>query len=57
MARKAEYIEGTQARENFERGMRALFQVPKKKVETRIRRQQNRKATARKAKKHGNGKV
>jgi hypothetical protein len=27
--KQPEYIEGNEARENFERGMKALFQVPK----------------------------
>ncbi len=30
--KQAEYIEGRQARENFEEGMKALFKVPKTKV-------------------------
>lgn len=29
---KPEYIEGREARENFERGMKALFKVPKERV-------------------------
>jgi hypothetical protein len=29
---KAEYIEGRQAAENFEQGMKALFKVPKDEV-------------------------
>jgi hypothetical protein len=43
---KAEYKEGPEARENFKRGMRALFQVPKKQT-TKAKRQPK-KATARK---------
>jgi len=42
---KAEYIEGEKARENFRRGMQALFQVPKK----RARKVAKKKATSRKA--------
>jgi hypothetical protein len=58
MKQQAEYVEGDQAIGNFERGMRAVFQVSKKKVEQRRKRQQQRKAaTARKAKKADNGKV
>jgi hypothetical protein len=44
---KAEYKEGPEARENFKRGMRALFQVPKKQLAKTKR--QPKKATARKA--------
>jgi hypothetical protein len=29
MAKQPEYIEGLKAQENFERGMKALFKVPK----------------------------
>ena len=32
MAIKPEYIEGLKAKENFERGMEALFKVPKAAV-------------------------
>jgi len=39
-----ENSEGPNARENFERAMTAIFQVPRKKVEARKRRQQHRKA-------------
>ena len=46
MNMKAEYKEGPEARENFKRGMRALFQVPKKRVVKAER--QPKKATARK---------
>jgi len=42
---KAEYIEGAKAIENFKRGMKALFQVPKKKT----RKAAKKKATSRKA--------
>ena len=31
-AKETEYIEGRQAQENFERGMKALFKVPKDEV-------------------------
>jgi hypothetical protein len=41
-----EYIEGPEARENFKRGMRALFQVPKKRNDKAKR--QPKEATARK---------
>jgi hypothetical protein len=41
-----EYQEGPDARENFKRGMRALFQVPKSKVDKA--KPQPGKATARK---------
>jgi len=30
--RKAEYIEGAKARENFENAMKAAFQIPKEKI-------------------------
>jgi hypothetical protein len=30
--KQCEYIEGAEARENFEEGMKALFKVPKEKV-------------------------
>jgi hypothetical protein len=55
--KQPEYIEGPQARENFERGMKALFHVSKKQVEIRKKRQQQRKATARKKKPSDGGKV
>lgn len=42
---KAEYKEGPEARENFERTMKALFQVPKKKAKAE---RQPKKATSRK---------
>ncbi len=32
MKRKAEYIEGQKARENFEAAMKAAFQIPKEKA-------------------------
>ena len=41
---ESKYIEGNEALENFERGMRAIFQVPKKKIEQRKKQQQRRKA-------------
>jgi hypothetical protein len=44
MKRKAEYIEGEKATENFKRGMQALFQVSKK-----ARKAAKKKATSRKA--------
>ncbi|HXY15790.1 MAG TPA: hypothetical protein VEI26_14925 [Terriglobales bacterium] len=56
--KQAECTEGPKARENFERAMTAIFQVPKKKVEARQKRQQHRKAaTVRKARKADDGKV
>jgi hypothetical protein len=45
MKRKAEYIEGDKASENFRSGMRALFRVPKSRV-AKAKRQPG-KATAR----------
>jgi hypothetical protein len=44
--RKAEFIEGEKASENFRAGMRALFQMPKKQLPKMKR--QPKKATARK---------
>jgi hypothetical protein len=35
MPKTPEYNEGPKAREDFERGMKALFQVPKKAVPTK----------------------
>ena len=46
MKREYEYKEGPEAREKFKKGMRALFQVPKKQLAEAKR--QPKKATARK---------
>jgi hypothetical protein len=46
-----EYIEGPKARENFERGMIALFKVPKEAIGSG--RKEGRKLTAPKKKKRG----
>lgn len=46
MKKQYEYKEGTDARENFKVGMRALFQMPKKQLPKMKR--QPAKATARK---------
>lgn len=46
-----EYIEGPKARENFERGMIALFKVPKEAIGKA--RKEGRKLTAPKKKKRG----
>jgi hypothetical protein len=46
MKREYEYKEGPEARENFKRGMRALFQVPKKR-NRKAKRQPKKRATAR----------
>lgn len=43
MKRKAEYIEGPEARENFERALTKIFSAPKKKTGSKPA-----KATARK---------
>jgi hypothetical protein len=47
---KSEYIEGKQATENFERGMAALFKVPKTAIGKA--RKKGRKLTAPRKKKH-----
>ena len=47
---KAEYKEGPEARDNFERTMKALFKAPKTESSNR-KRQPKKKATARKT--HG----
>jgi hypothetical protein len=49
--KQPEYIEGPRALENFERGMMALFKVPKTAVGKA--RKKGRKLTAPKKKKHG----
>ena len=49
--RRPEYIEGPKARENFERGMVALFKVPKAAIGAG--RKEGRKLTAPKKKKRG----
>ena len=38
---KPEYIEGQQATENFEEGMKALFKVPKEKVAKPLKKRVN----------------
>jgi hypothetical protein len=49
--RKAKYQEGLEATENFERGMKALFQVPKADIVKEEKRKRQRKsATVRKTK-------
>jgi hypothetical protein len=48
---KPEYREGPKARENFERGMIALFKVPKEAIGNA--RKEGRKLTAPKKKKRG----
>jgi hypothetical protein len=47
---KAEYREGQEAAERFERGMKALFQVPKAEVVKKQKKQANKAATLRKSK-------
>jgi hypothetical protein len=47
---KAEYREGPEAKERFERGMRALFQVPKAEILKTQKKQAKRPATLRKSK-------
>jgi hypothetical protein len=49
--KQPEYIEGPKARENFERGMIALFKVPKTAIGKA--RKKGRKLTAPKKKKRG----
>jgi hypothetical protein len=46
----AEYIEGREAKQRFERGMKALFQVPKADVVKKQKRQAKKAATLRKSK-------
>jgi hypothetical protein len=53
----SEYTEGPEALDNFKRGMEALFQVSKKKVEARKKRQQRKTATVRKKKQPDIGKA
>jgi hypothetical protein len=53
MSKQTEYIEGPKARENFERGMIALFKVPKEAIGAG--RKEGRKLTAPKKKKRGKG--
>jgi len=55
-AKNPQYTEGDQALANFERGMKAVFQVSKKRIEARKRRQQK-AITVRKTKKPDNGKA
>lgn len=45
-----EYREGPEAKETFERGMKALFQVPKADVLKKQKKQANKPATLRKPK-------
>jgi hypothetical protein len=46
-----EYVEGPKAQQNFERGMKALFKVPKADIVQREKRAKRQKATtARKTK-------
>ena len=47
---KAEYTEGLEAKERFERGMKALFQVPKVDVVKKEKKQAKKSATLRKSK-------
>lgn len=49
--KRPEYIEGLKARENFERGMTALFKVPKPAVGT-VRKKGRKLTTKRKRKAH-----
>jgi hypothetical protein len=49
--KQPEYIEGPKARENFERGMIALFKVPKEAIGKA--RKEGRKLTAPKKRKRG----
>ncbi len=46
----AEYIEGKQAVENFEEGMKALFKVPKERVVKAAKKQASRRARKKKPK-------
>jgi hypothetical protein len=41
--RKAEYIEGAKARENFESAMKAAFQIPKEKAPAKPKPKRHRK--------------
>jgi hypothetical protein len=43
---KTEYTEGQKARENFEEGMKALFNVPKTEILQREKRKKQRKAAS-----------
>ena len=47
-ARKSEYLEGPEAKENFEQAMKALFQAPK--VSSKEKRARTQFATLRKSK-------
>jgi len=47
MAREPEYIEGPKAIENFEEGMKALFNVPKEKVVRAEKKQRKKRASSR----------
>jgi len=50
MRKQTEYVEGSQAAENFERGMIALFKVPKSAV-PKAKKQPKKSASSRKYKK------
>lgn len=53
MAKEPEYIEGREALENFEQGMKALFKVPKDavvKAEQKAKKKRARSASLRKSK-------
>ena len=45
-----EYVEGRQAKDNFEEGMKALFKVPKSEVVKREKNAKQRRASVRKTK-------
>jgi len=49
--KRVEYVEGSEATENFERGMRTLFKVPKDAVMRKKKRAKHPKTTSRKLKK------
>jgi hypothetical protein len=53
--KQPDYIEGPKATKNFEEGMKALFKVPKERVERAEKKQAKKRATsrARKARKLG----
>jgi hypothetical protein len=51
MVKQLEYTEGPEAQENFERGMKALFKIPKADIVQREKQKKRRKAaTVRKTK-------
>jgi hypothetical protein len=45
--KQSEYVEGQKATENFEEGMKALFNVPKDKVVRAEKKQKGKKAASR----------